>query len=92
MTKFLFRYLDTIFSKDQFDKEEFDEVNVYEIHSDKYGIQIKRLTTRINVTAELFHNMDDLFSVSYGDLSDLIRNYLSSKLDFDFTFYPTVPM
>ena len=91
MTQFLYRYLDTIFSESQFNKEEFIDENVYEIFSDEFHISIVKLTTRINVTAMLFHKMHALFGVSYGDLSDLIRNYLSLKLDYDFTYYPTVP-
>lgn len=91
MTQFLYRYLDTIFHKSQFNKEEFEDENVYEIFSDEFHISIVKLTTRINVTAKLFHKMHVLFGVSYGDLSDLIRNYLSLKLDYDFTYYPTIP-
>ena len=91
MTQFLYRYLDTIFHKSQFNKEEFEDENVYEIFSDEFYISIVKLKTWIRVSADLFHKMHGLFGVSYGDLGDVIRDYLSMKLDYDFTYYPTIP-
>jgi hypothetical protein len=91
MTNFIYRFLDTIFTYEQFNKDEFSDEYVYEIYSDQYKISIVKLLTRINVSADLFHKMHGLFGVSYGDLSDLIRDYLSDKLDYDFSNYPTVP-
>lgn len=91
MTQFLYRYLDTIFHKSQFNKEEFEDENVYDIFSDEFYISIVKLKTRIRVSADLFHKMHGLFGVSYGDLGDVIRDYLSMKLDYDFTYYPTIP-
>jgi len=92
MTVFLFKYLDTIFKKEYFDPEEFsEEPSLYVIYGDGYTFEISKLLQRINVTAKLFHKMHSLFGVSYGDLSDLIRYYLSDKLKYDFKFYPTVP-
>jgi|LakMenEpi03Aug12_release.lakeMendotaPanAssembly.Ray.scaffolds.fasta_scaffold06336_21 hypothetical protein len=92
MTQFLYRYLDTIFNEDLFDKDEFsNEPSLFLIYGDAYTFEISKILTRINVTADLFHKMHGLFGVSYGDLSDLIRDYLSDKLDYDFSNYPTVP-
>lgn len=91
MTIFLYGYLDTIFNTDQFDKDEFEDSTVYEIHSEDYKIIIVKLLTRINMSADLFHKLHSLFGVGYGDLGDTLRDYLSMKLDYDFSKYPTVP-
>ena len=91
MTQFLYRYLDTIFHKSQFNKEKFEDENVYDIFSDEFYISIVKLKTWIRVSADLFHKMHGLFGVSYGDLGDVIRDYLSMKFDYDFTYYPTIP-
>ncbi|NBO23023.1 hypothetical protein EBU94_06770 [bacterium] len=84
-------YMDSLFKPIQFDKEEFQDESVYMIYSEDYTINIVKLTTRINVSAELFHKLHVVFGVGYGDLSDFIREYLSKKLDYDFSLYPTVP-
>lgn len=91
MTQFLYRYLDTIFSKSQFNKEEFADESVYDIYSDEYKISIVKLTKRINISSDLFHKIHELFGVGFGDIGDNIRDYLSLKFDYDFTNYPTVP-
>ena len=91
MTQFLYRYLDTIFSESQFNKEEFADESIYDIYSDEYKISIVKLTKRMNISSDLFHKIHELFGVSFGDIGDVIRDYLSLKLDYDFTYYPTVP-
>ena len=91
MTQFLYRYLDTIFHKSQFNKEEFEDESVYDIYSDEYKISIVKLTKRMNISSDLFHKIHELFGVSFGDIGDVIRDYLSLKFDYDFTNYPTVP-
>jgi hypothetical protein len=75
MTQFLYRYLDTIFSESQFNKEEFADESVYDIYSDEYKISIVKLTTRMNISSDLFHKMHELFGISYGDIGDVIRDY-----------------
>ena len=45
----------------------------------------------MNISSDLFHKIHELFGVSFGDIGDVIRDYLSLKLDYDFTYYPTVP-
>lgn len=87
MTQFLYRYLDIIFSKSQFNKEEFADESVYDIYSDEYKISIVKLTKRINISSDLFHKIHELFEVGFGDIGD----YLSLKFDYNFTNYPTVP-
>jgi hypothetical protein len=90
--KFLFRWLDAIFDDDKFNKDFLIEKNYLIILSDsEYIITVNLLKGRINVTAGLFHKMHSFFGVSYGDLSDLFREYLSEKLDFDFSRYPVGP-
>jgi hypothetical protein len=91
MTQFLYRYLSAIFSESQFNKEEFADESVYDIYSDEYKISIVKLTKRMNISADLFYKMHELFGVSYADIGDVIRDYVSLKLDYDFTYYPTVP-
>ena len=49
-------YMDSLFKPIQFDKEEFQDESVYMIYSEDYTINIVKLTTRINVSAELFTN------------------------------------
>ena len=90
---FLFRWLDTNFDVDEFDKDFLREENYLVIRSDdkEYTIHITLRRDRILVSHELFAKMHSFFGVSYGDLSDLFREYLSEKLDYDFSRYPTIP-
>lgn len=92
MYKFLLRYLDIIFTKEQFNKEEFNEDDFYVIYSNDYTITITKSTQRILVSSELFTKIHDLFGVGWGDFGDLLRDYLSDKLDYDFEKYPTMPI
>jgi hypothetical protein len=92
MTIFLFKYLDNIFDKKHFNPDDFnEEPSLYVIYGDGYTFEISKLLQRINVTADLFHKIHSIFGISYGDLSDLIRYYLSDRLNYDFKYYPTIP-
>jgi hypothetical protein len=90
---FLFRWLDTNFDARGFDKDLLKEENYLVISSDdnEYTIHITLRKDRILVSHELFAKMHSFFGVSYGDLSDIFREYLSDKLDFDFSKYPVMP-
>jgi hypothetical protein len=90
---FLFRWLDTNFDASGFDKDVLKEENYLVINSNnkEYKIHVTLRNERIHITADLFHKMHSFFGVTYGDLSDIFREYLSDKLDFDFTWYPTIP-
>lgn len=90
---FLFRWLDTNFDASGFDKDLLREENYLVISSDdkEYIIHITLRRDRILVSHELFAKIHSFFGVSYGDLSDLFREYLSEKLDYDFSMYPTIP-
>jgi hypothetical protein len=91
--KFLFRWLDTNFDASGFDKDLLREENYLVIRSndDQYIIHITLRRDRILVSHEFFAKMHSFFGVSYGDLSDIFREYLSEKLDYDFSKYPVMP-
>jgi hypothetical protein len=91
--KFLFRWLDTNFDADEFDKDLLREENYLVISSDdkEYIIHITLRRDMILVSRDLFHKMHSFFGVTYGDLSDIFREYLSEKLNYDFSRYPTIP-
>ena len=90
---FLFRWLDTNFDASEFNKDFLKEENYLIINSNnkEYKIHVTLRNQRMRITADLFHKMHSFFGVDYGDLSDLFREYLSEKLDYDFTWYPTIP-
>jgi hypothetical protein len=91
--KFLFRWLDTNFDASAFNKDILKEEHYLVINSNdkEYRIHVTLRNKKIHISAELFYKMHTFFGVSYGDLSDIFREYLSDKLDFDFTWYPTLP-
>jgi hypothetical protein len=90
---FLFRWLDTNFDASGFNKDVLKEEHYLVINSNnkEYTIHITLRRDRILVSHELFAKMHSFFGVSYGDLSDLFREHLSEKLDYDFSRYPTIP-
>ena len=90
--RFLFRWLDTNFDVEEFDKGKFIEENYLVIRSNnnQYIIHVTLPVTWIFVSNELFVKMHSFFGVSPGDLSDLFREYLSEKLDYDFSNYPVL--
>jgi hypothetical protein len=91
--RFLFRWLDTNFDAREFNKDVLKEEHYLVINSNnkEYKIHITLRNERIHISAELFHKMHSFFGVSYGDLSDILREYLSEKLGYDFSMYPTLP-
>ena len=91
--RFLFRWLDTNFDASGFDKDLLREENYLVIRSndDQYIIHVTLRRDRILVSHELFAKMLSFFGVSYGDLSDIFREYLSEKLDYDFSKYTVTP-
>ena len=92
--KFLFRWLDTNFDESEFNKDLLKEENYLIIRGnsdDDVVIHVTLRKNRILVSHEFFGKMNSWFGVGAGDLSDLFREYLSEKLDYDFSKYPVMP-
>jgi hypothetical protein len=92
--KFLFRWFDTNFDDEEFDKGLLKKENYLIIRDNSDGevvIHISLRMDRILVSHKFFGKMNSWFGVGAGDLSDLFREYLSEKLDYDFSKYPVMP-
>lgn len=90
---FLFRWLDTNFDASEFDKDllKLESSLIIGSNGNEYIIHITLRKYRILVSHELFAKIHSFFGVGYGDISDLFREYLSEKLNYDFSTYLTLP-
>jgi len=89
---FLFRWLDTNFDASGFNKDVLKEEHYLVINSNnkEYRIHVTLRNEKIHISAELPYKMHTFFGVGYHDLIDLYKEYLSEKLDYNFSRYPII--